>query len=343
MNAALESARIGFIVSAGFQAMLFATLSVFEMANVCAGEARYRLEVLSEHGGPIHSSFGTPIETQALLNPAFDTLIFAGSLKPASGSDAVVEIARQAERRCRRIAALSAGAFTFAEAGILDARRATTHWQLAGELQRRYPRIKVEDDCVYVVDGRVWTSAGMSAGVDLALDMVERDCGPRLAQSVAENLVVYSRRRAGQPQRSAVLRMNVKSDRIQRALDHAQRNLRAPLTVEQLAMAARLSPRQFSRAFRAETGQSPAKAIEDLRLESARLMMEQTRHPVQVVAAETGFGDTERMRRAFLRHFGSSPQALRRDTRNRKGPSSVPAFGAHDAVAELLLDKHLKC
>ncbi|MGH6858782.1 MAG: GlxA family transcriptional regulator, partial [Phyllobacterium sp.] len=161
----------------------------------------------------------------------------------------------------------------------------------------------------------VWTSAGMTAGIDLALAMVEKDLGAEIARTVARNLVVYHRRAGGQSQFSALLDLEPKSDRIQKALDHAKRNLRSALSVDELAGAANLSPRQFSRAFRAETGQSPAKAVENLRVETARLLMEQGRLPMDLIAIETGFADRERMRRAFLRAFGLPPQAVRRNAR----------------------------
>jgi transcriptional regulator GlxA family with amidase domain len=157
--------------------------------------------------------------------------------------------------------------------------------------------------------------AGMTAGIDLALAMVEQDLGADIARGVARHLVVYHRRAGGQSQYSTLLELEPKSDRIQSALAYAKRNLHAPLAVEQLAKAAHLSPRQFSRAFRAETGQSPAKAVENLRLEAARLMMEQSRHPIEVIARQTGFADRDRMRRAFLRAFGQPPQAMRRNGR----------------------------
>ena len=176
--------------------------------------------------------------------------------------------------------------------------------------------MQVEEDRIFVIDGPVWTSAGMTAGIDLALAMVEKDHGPELARSVARKLVVYHRRAGGQSQFSALLELAPKSDRIQQALDHANRNLRNELSVEELAAAARLSPRQFSRAFKDETGQSPAKAVENIRVEAARLMMEQGRHSMDVIADETGFGDRERMRRAFLRTLGQPPQAIRRSARN---------------------------
>jgi transcriptional regulator GlxA family with amidase domain len=158
----------------------------------------------------------------------------------------------------------------------------------------------------------MWTSAGMTASLDLAIAMVEKDLGRDVARQVAKNMVLFHRRAGGQSQFSALLDLEPKSDRIQSALTYARRNLRTLLSVDQLADAVHLSPRQFSRAFRAETGQSPAKAIETLRLEAARVMMEEGRHPIEVVARETGFASRERMRRAFLRAFGQSPQAMQR-------------------------------
>jgi len=222
---------------------------------------------------------------------------------------------RQAPERCRRVAATCTSAFILAEAGLLDGRRATTHWSRARDLQARFPKVKVEEDRIFVVDGPVWTSAGMTTGIDLALAMVEQDLGADVARAVARQMVVYHRRAGGQSQFSALLELEPKSDRIQSALAYAKRNLDKPLTVGQLAEAAHLSPRQFSRAFRAETGQSPAKALENLRIEAARLMMEQSRHPIDVIARQTGFADRDRMRRAFLRAFGQPPQVIRRIAR----------------------------
>jgi transcriptional regulator GlxA family with amidase domain len=211
----------------------------------------------------------------------------------------------------RRIASICIGAFTLAQAGLLDGRRATTHWLYGRELQSRFPKIRVEIDRIFIADGPVWTSAGMTAGIDLALGLVERDVGPEAARVVAKALVVHHRRAGGQSQHSALLELDAKSDRVQEALVFARRNLHEPLSVERLAEAARLSPRQFSRVFRIETGQSPARAIENLRLEAARLALEQGRRPIEAIAKETGFGDRERMRRAFLRAFGQTPQAVR--------------------------------
>jgi transcriptional regulator GlxA family with amidase domain len=202
-----------------------------------------------------------------------------------------------------------------AEAGLLDGRRVTTHWQHARDLQRQFPKVKMDEDRIFINDGPIWTSAGMTAGIDLGLALVENDLGPELAKSVARKLVVYHRRGGGQSQFSALLELTPKSDRIQTALVYARENLQKPLKVPDLADAAHLSPRQFSRAFHAETGQSPAKAIENLRVEAARNLMEQSRHSIDEVARQTGFSDRDHMRRAFLRAFGQSPQVLRRNAR----------------------------
>jgi len=179
-------------------------------------------------------------------------------------------------------------------------------------LQRRYPAVKVEDDRIFIEDDKVWTSAGMTACIDLSLALVEADLGFELSKSVAQKLVVYHRRTGGQSQFSAMLELESKSDRIRHALDYAKRNLRKTLSVGELAEVANLSARQFSRAFRAETGQSPAKAIESLRVEAAKSLVEESRHAIDVVARETGFADPERMRRAFIRKFGHPPQTFRR-------------------------------
>jgi transcriptional regulator GlxA family with amidase domain len=307
--------RIGFVVLPGFQMMSVAVLSVFEFANREIGEPVYDVHLLSETGGSVRSSIGISVATEAFDHTNFDTLMVGGSAVAGSVTPGVIKFLRQALGRSRRVAATCVGAFVLAEAGLLDGRRVTTHWNRARELQARFPKVKVEEDRIFIIDGPVWTSAGMTAGIDLALAMVEKDLGADTARSVARQLVVYHRRAGGQSQFSALLELEPKSDRIQSALTYAKHNLGTPLTVGQLAKAVHLSPRQFSRAFRAETGQSPAKAVENLRVEAARLMMEQSRHPIDVVARQTGFADRDRMRRAFLRAFGQPPQLIRRNTR----------------------------
>jgi transcriptional regulator GlxA family with amidase domain len=299
----------------GFQMMSVGALCVFEFANKEVGEAVYDVHLLSETGGSIRSSIGISVATEPFDDTNFGTLIVGGSAFIGSLTPGVIKFMRQALTRCRRVAATCTGAFVLAEAGLLDGRRATTHWNRARELQARFPQVKVEADRIFIIDGSVWTSAGMTAGIDLVLAMVEQDLGADVARAVARQLVVYHRRAGGQSQFSALLDLEPKSDRIQSALAYAKRNLDKPMTVGQLAAAAHLSPRQFSRAFRAETGQSPAKAVENLRVEAARLLMEQSRHPIDVIAQQTGFADRDRMRRAFLRTFGQPPQVIRRNAR----------------------------
>lgn len=303
---------IGLVVYPSFSAMSLAVTTVFETANLYTGTTAYKISLVSEHGGPVATSLGYELQTASLKRRSFDTLIVAGNNKGAPASAGLLSYLRGAGSRTRRIAAICTGAFTLAEAGLLDGRRATTHWHFARTLQQKYPKIEVDADRIFIVDGPIWTSAGMSAGVDLALALVEKDLGAETARMVARKLVVYHRRAGGQSQYSALLDLDAKSDRVQTALAYARENLGAELSVRELARAAHLSPRQFSRLFHEETGQSPAKAVERLRIEAARLMMESGRFSVEEVARENGFGNRERMRRSFVRAFGQPPRALQR-------------------------------
>jgi transcriptional regulator GlxA family with amidase domain len=309
--------RIGYIVVPNFQVMIFGGLTVFEMANRMTKEPHYDIRLISEGGGPVRSSLGYSILTDSFDDGGFDTVIIGGVIDGVyTASPALVDFLRGAVKNTRRVASMCTGAFFLAQAGVLDDRRATTHWAHARELQATYPRINVEEDRIFIVDGPVWTSAGMTAGTDLAISMVERDLGVKIARTIAKRMVMFHRRAGGQLQHSTLLDLDAKTDRIQTALVYAKSNLHIPLTVDRLAEAANLSVRQFTRAFREETGQSPAKAVENLRLEAARLMVEQGRLPIDVVARETGFADPDRMRRAFLRAFGQAPQAIRRNARS---------------------------
>ncbi len=303
---------VGFLVFDGFQVMGLAALSVFELANLLSGQAHYDIHMLSDTGGRVRNSLGFGIETAAVGDVFHDTTITTGSLLAKPAPPALLDYLRTASTRSRRVAGICTGAFLLAEAGLLDGRRATTHWGHARSLATRFPKVRVEEDRIFIQDSNLWTSAGMSAGIDLALALLEEDLGREMARSVARAMVVYLRRPGGQSQFSTLLELEPKSDRVRRALTYAKENLRNELSVEELAEAASLSPRQFSRVFRQETGQSPAKAVEHLRLEVARAMMEEGRHPMEVIARETGFADRERMRRAFLRSFGQPPQVMRR-------------------------------
>jgi len=312
--------RIGLIVPPGFAVLSFAPLSVFEAANTVLEEPFYEVYAVSMAGGRIRNSFGMEMETVRVTDGTFDTLLIVSPPEFRAQSPELLSFLRSAPASTRRIASICIGAFILGEAGLLDGRRATTHLLYAKELQRRYPRATVEMDRIFVADGQIWTSAGMTAGIDLALGLVERDIGREKTRELARMLVVHHRRAGGQSQHSALLDMDATSDRVQTALQFARSNLAMPLTVEKLAQTARLSPRQFSRVFRAETGISPAKAVENLRLETARLMLEQGRLPIEEIANETGFGDRERMRRSFMRAFGQSPQSV------RNGSSPLASF-----------------
>lgn len=310
--------RIGYVLADGFQVMSLASQTVFEFANLVVGEPFYAIENFSATGGTVRSSLGMLIETRALEAPGLaQTWIFTGVNDPLTtpSSPRVLAFAQRAAAQARRTVGICTGGFVLAEAGLLANRRATTHWAYAKELQRRYPDIRVEDDRIFIIDGPIWTSAGMTAGLDLALGMLEQDLGAEVARSVAHKLVMHQRRSGGQSQHSELLALAPKSDRIQSALDYVRQNLARPLNVEDLAETVHLSPRQFTRVFTAETGHSPAKAIEGLRLEAARLMIEQSRHPLDTVARETGFRDRRHLREAFMRGFGVTPLAVRRDAR----------------------------
>jgi transcriptional regulator GlxA family with amidase domain len=297
---------VALLVYPNFECLSLSVGSVFECANLLRGEPAYAFHLVSETGGAVMTSQGFSVNTTPIRAEGYDTLIVGGYMEFRLPEANLLEQVKAASAQSRRVASLCMGIFVLAEAGLLEGKRTTTHWIHAPAFRKRYPHIQLEEDKLFVVDGQVWTGAGMSAGVDLALAMVEND----LARRIARKLVIAQRRGSEQSQLSALLELDPKSDRVQLALAYARENLTHDLTVETLADVARLSPRQFSRVFREETGQTPAKAIEALRVEAARALMETSRHPVEVVARETGFGDRERMRQAFLRAFGQPPAVM---------------------------------
>lgn len=316
--------HIGFVVFPGFQILDLAAMTVFEMANLESARAYYQTELVALEGGMVASSSGVRVEAQPMARRQFDTLMVGGALNIPGGMPALTEQLLRAAGQARRTASICTGAFLLAEAGLLDGRRATTHWAHALELQNRHPLVQVDEDKIYVSDGGVWTSAGMTACIDLALALVDADLGAEVAKAVSRKMVVYHRRTGGQSQFSTLSELEPASDRIRDALAFAKENLREPLTIEQLAAHVHWSPRHFSRAFLLQTGYSPAKAVEKLRLEAAKALIEGGHSGIASIAGETGFGDEERMRRAFLRAFGRPPQAMVREVRARQ-----------DAMAEL--------
>ena len=304
---------IGFLVYPGFQ-LLDATgpIAAFEIAGRLAPGA-YSLHFLSLEGGLTASSSGAALHTTPLAEaPRLDTLIVSGGdgVKVPATCPATLAFVRRAGREARRVASVCSGTYVLAEAGLLDGRRATTHWSRTKDFQRRYPNIRLEPDRIWIQDGHVWSSAGITAGIDLSLALIGADEGEAVARRTAQQLVVYHHRPGGQSQHSALI--DLRPGRFDALLSWARQNLAEPLTVEQLADRAAMSPRNFARLFAQETGVTPAKAVERLRVEAARALLDSQPLQVEDVALETGFGDPERLRRAFIRAFGQPPQALRR-------------------------------
>jgi transcriptional regulator GlxA family with amidase domain len=308
--------NVGMILYPGFQVLGLSMSATFEVANQFAGKDVYGITLLSEHGGMVKTSAGFCVETETFDDRRFDTLLVLGDnvVRPASAG--LVDYLVQSSSMTRRVCSICTGSAALAQAGLLDHRRVTTHWEHAPDLQATYPSLRVDSDRIFINDGPIWTAAGMSACLDLSLALVENDLGHELARKVSKHLVVYHRRSGGQSQFSVMNDLDPKTDRIQAALTFARQHLKTDLNVESLAFVANMSARPFSRVFQSETGESPAKAIERLRVESARLMMETANHSIDTVSAETGFGDQERMRRAFIRITGQPPQAFRRSLRS---------------------------
>lgn len=312
--------NIGFFLIPEFHLLdLAGALSAFHEVDSHHPGA-YRLHVFSPKGGMVRSQEGLAVETAPAPVTAFHTLVIVGGRGPrlAASSVECVAMADALASRSYRIATVCTGAFLLAATGRLDGRRVTTHWRYSADFQRLHPSVKVDADCIYIGDGPYWTSGGITAGIDLAMALIEADLGSEIARKVARELVVHSRRLGGQAQFSESLRLEPETDRMRRAWAFARENLDQPLSVEQLAGVAALSPRQFGRAFRAETGTPPAKAVERLRVEAARTRLESGSETLECIAAAAGFSGTEQMRRAFLRMLGRSPQTIKREARARR-------------------------
>ena len=309
---------VGFLIFDGFQILDAAgPIAAFEIAGAHARGA-YRLSVLARRAGAVASSSGATMTAIAFAGvPRFDTLVVAGGLGTyeALKDEGILACLREAARDCRRVASVCSGAFLIAEAGLLDGKRATTHWSRSRQFAERYPNVRLEPDRIFVRDGKIWSSAGITAGVDLALALIAEDLGEPVARRVAQQLVVYRRRPGGQSQFSALLDIDRPGSRFSPLLAWVRERLQERLLVGRLADQAGMSSRNFARAFATETGITPAKAVERLRLEAARERVESGEEPIECIASDKGFGDPERMRRAFLRAFGQPPRALRRTAR----------------------------
>jgi len=296
-------------------------LAAFEIAGRYQPGA-YDLRVVAASPGLIASSSGARLAAEPLVPPAdAHTVIVAGGegSRQSARDEGLLDYVRAVAAEGRRVASVCSGAYVLAAAGLLDGRKATTHWSRTSDFARRYPRVRLQPDCIWTRDRGVWTSAGITAGIDLALALIAEDLGDAVARQTARQLVVYHRRSGGQSQFSALSEIDPGVGRFSHLLDWARRHLDQPLSVEDLADQAGMSPRNFSRAFAAETGVTPAKAVERLRLETARLAIEESRRTIDVIARDAGFGEPERMRRAFVRAFGHPPQSLRRSARSGSG------------------------
>ena len=301
-------------------------LEVFSIANRLAIAGRpgralpYAVSVVAPSGGTVTTSSGLAVLAAKLppLAGPLDTLVVAGGTGTRGAMDDAALIAwiGRAARRARRVASVCTGAFLLARAGLLDGRRATTHWSMCSALRRRFPGVRVEEDPIFVRDGNVLTSAGITAGIDLALELVEDDLGRAVALDVARWLVMFLRRPGGQSQFSVQLSSQLAERPGLRELqawiaDH----LAADLSVDALARRAHMSARNFARAFRREVGLTPAAYVEALRVESARRLLETTGRSLEEVAAGAGFGRVETMHRAFQRALRVSPGQYRRHFR----------------------------
>lgn len=315
-NKGAATRHVSLLVYPGFDLLdLSGPLAAFFWAQRFAPSS-YQLRVMSLAGGLIDGS-QLRVETEPMVTHGLDTLmVIGGNVERATCDARLIEYVRAAASCVRRVASVCTGAFVLAEAGILEGRSATTHWSALERLRATFPNVRVREQCIYVKDGNVWSSAGISAGIDLSLALIEEDLGRELALTIARMLVVYMRRPGDQPQQSLLLEQDALTDRIQRVLSYAREHLREPLRVERLAAVAHLSVRQFSRAFRAATSTTPAKAIERMRVESAKHQIEHGYESFEEIAQSVGFRSTGHMRASFLAALGETPQALRRRVRS---------------------------
>jgi transcriptional regulator GlxA family with amidase domain len=294
-------------------------VQVFASANdIIAGRggARpYLVRIVSQGGESVTATAGVALAAAPLTRPgeALDTLIVAGGegAEAAAEDPALVDWLRQRATQARRVASVCTGAFLLAAAHILDGRRATTHWKDCARLAQRFPAVHVEQDPIFVCDGSVWTSAGVTAGIDLALALVEEDLGRAVALAVARYLVVFLKRPGGQAQFSTTLALQVAEDKFGALHDWINGHLDDELSLSVLADQAGMSERSFSRHYAEAIGQTPARAIELLRVEAARRLLSESRLPVKRVAQRCGFGSEETMRRGFLRVLAVTPQDYR--------------------------------
>jgi transcriptional regulator GlxA family with amidase domain len=302
-------------------------MEVFAMANFYAKRDLYRLSIAAVTTDPVRTSVGFSILPNcalADLQGPIDTLLVAGGHGHVAAfrDRAITDWLREAAPRARRYGSICTGAFPLAASGLLDGKRATTHWNLASSFAREFPSTKLEVDSIFVRDGQTYTSAGMSAGIDLALAMIEEDHGRTLALRVARSLVVFLKRPGGQSQFSAHLQAQFSSvPAIRKAQEWALAHLAEDLSVKMLAARVGMSDRNFRRLFVDELRETPRDYVERIRLDEARRQIEDTDLPAQAVAKQCGFGTVYSLRRAFMRHLGVTPQWYRARFQNRSAAS----------------------
>jgi transcriptional regulator GlxA family with amidase domain len=322
-NMTRRERRIGIFVYEGVMALdAVGPADVFGLANVMcrhedpAAGRQYDVHFVAPHSGPISTVTGFRVAADFSIRdatPAFDTLIVPGGyeLRAAEAILALPEVnawLRRAARHSRRVASICTGAMILAKLGILSGRRATTHWMFCDGLQANFPTVTVEPDSLWIKDGKVYTSAGITAGMDLALALVEEDLGRRFALELARVLVMFLKRPGGQSQFSSELISQLASpDRLEDLVEWIRDHLDRPLTIEQLAQRSKMSARNFQRVFTRQCGMPPAKFIERLRVERARVIIEDTGLSMTEIARKSGFDSEQRMRRSFKRVPGINP------------------------------------
>jgi transcriptional regulator GlxA family with amidase domain len=297
-------------------------LEAFAIARSFAidrGKAAYECSVVSSSGGAVLTADGLKILTEplhAVGDSIIDTLLVPGAfvVDDVIRDRVLVDWLRERGPSCKRVCSVCAGTFLLAEAGLLDGRRAVTHWMHCEHLQAQYSTVKVEPNAIYVRDGTVWSSAGVTTGIDLALALIEEDAGHRAAMNVARVLVVYLKRAGGQSQYGPLLAAQAESEG--EVFDELERwiaeHLKDDVSVEALARRVAMSPRNFARVYAAKRNRTPAKAVEALRIDAARRLLEDTSDRIGDIAVQCGFNNEEQMRWAFARNLGISPREYRR-------------------------------
>lgn len=310
---------IAFLLFPQFQ-ILDATgpIAAFEIAERYR-PGTYTLRTVAMNSGLVVSTSGVCVQASSLGRAdVVDTLIVAGGegTRAAAVCDKTRGFVLACAERSRRVASVCSGTYVLAAAGLLDGKRATTHWSLTADFCRRFPKVRLDADRIFTRDGKIWSSAGITAGIDLALALISEDLGEDIARRTAQQLVVYRRRPGGQSQFSPLLQMERADGRFGELWGHIRTHLRERLSVADLARVSCMSARNFSRVFTDEVGVAPAKAVERLRVDTARAALESGTPSIQQVAEICGFGNTERMRRSFLRVLGAPPSALKRQGRH---------------------------